>query len=191
MAWVRVWPRTSAIRGLLSSSGALKEPEDLFLRNAHKIINLKPKEDRRLAKNCSAEVSTHYLVNLIVEEVLKAQRSELRMFYRRLMEVPAMRQAAGRVFERLVHEYFERGGTSFNVGRPLQNSDTLAAGRTFALTGSEEFPNLQLLKPTLHTTGSQQVPGGRREIYFRPLAWNMAAIDSLTFSHSLNMPLLF
>ena len=52
----------SAIRGLLSSSGPLKEPKDHFFEMLHKTINLNPEEDRLLAKIRLTEVPAHYLV---------------------------------------------------------------------------------------------------------------------------------
>lgn len=79
----------SAIRGLLSSSSPLKEPEEHFFEMPHKIINPNPEVDRQLAKIRLTEVPAHYLVNLTVEQLLDERRSELRMLYRRIIEVPA------------------------------------------------------------------------------------------------------
>jgi hypothetical protein len=69
---------------------------------------------------------------------LKTREAELRSFDHRLIAVPSLHDAAGHVFERLVHDYYQQA-RCFGLDQALEPNDRLLNSTTFDLESSEEF----------------------------------------------------
>lgn len=185
------------IRNMLKSSPTSNPPEDIFLGlEGNKVLSMRPVDGHRLAQHCNIDLKTQYLVELVVESVLKAQYQELKMFYRRVMEVPGMHRAAGIVFENLVHEFFKRRSNStipetFTIGNALDAADQIPSTQTFTVESSEVFENLVELGEGLHLPWKQEIKPERQDIYLYPKASTLGTIDSLLFCSSLQQPLFF
>ena len=188
----------SAITSMLGGSSALSTLEDVYYQRAsNKVVVFSPAGINEISRTYTLCIGTGYLAHLVSEAVLEARKSELRAFYRRLMEVPSLHNAAGRVFERLVHDYYRRGGT-FSLGHALERGRMLKS-LTFTCTGTEEFSSLAELKRTLHKANSSIVERLRKNVYFRPVKSNLTSIDSFTImdnglkgsSENIVMPVLF
>ena len=121
--------------------------------------------------------------------VTSLQRSEKLSFLKRLNSVPWLKISAGKVFEALVHQRLEQGGT-FSFGKPLEPGDSIPAGSTFRIRAGEEFRSLGELNGSLHSKYSRMMFPGRKDIYFKPIAPNLASIDSFLVSRQHGMPIL-
>jgi hypothetical protein len=141
--------------------------EELYLvKGSSKVVFMRPAGGERIANTHDLEMATEYVGILVANVVTALQSSERLAFYRRMNTVKWLNDAGGKVFERLVHEYYERTGT-FSLGQPLEANDPLPAGTTFKIGQSEEFESLKDLKPTLHTYNSPNMLTGRTNTYFK------------------------
>ena len=177
------------IRTLLSSSAPWPSanPGGIYLGNASgNVMVLRTQEPgTRCSARCKPEITTEYIVELITEAVLAAQKAELRGFYRRVMGVPELRTVAGRVLEGMVHEWLER-----ETAKTYKLTDALGsapdpirpADRVFQITRTEEFHSLAELGPLLHLPSHRTVG----DIHFRPKGTTFKAVDSFTLSSKNN-----
>jgi hypothetical protein len=119
----------------------------------------------------------------VAEHVVSLKRNQLHSFYQSMMEVPSLKPAAGRVFEKLAHEcFFRRRGSKVSFGEaedPTESPIRPSAG--FIIIRGEEFRELRALGHTFHDPHSQKFLERRKNIYYQPLMTNQAAIDSLAY----------
>jgi len=132
----------------------------------------------------NVRIATPYISYLLSVEVMETRKPQQRAFYHRLMEVPSLRTGAGKLFESLVHQYFQRNA-KFSLGVPLSeesNTGPVAARTEFTIKGWEEFRTLPELGHSFHAKFSGRVSPERQNIYFRLLASNQTAVDSFILS---------
>ncbi|KAF8446754.1 hypothetical protein BGX38DRAFT_623670 [Terfezia claveryi] len=176
-----------AIREMVTEARPLSTLEDITITQemsfkAFFYVSIDPEESCGVCYD--VRIATPYISELLSVEVMATRKSQQRAFYHRLMEVPSLRTGAGKIFESLVHQYFQRNA-KFSLGQPLNkesNTGLVAARTEFTINGWEEFRTLPELGQTLHTKYSGRVCAERQNIYFRPLASNQTAVDSFTLS---------
>ena len=123
---------------------------------------------------------TKYLQGLLFQELSETRKAQQRAFYHRLLEVPSLKDAAGRIFEQATHQPFNKGGR-FRLWRILDASDRLSAIAPFDLNRAEEFRNLKDGGATLHKPNPSRLLPERKGVYFMPLKSNLTSIDSIIF----------
>ena len=184
-----------ALRDMVAEARPLSTVEDITITKevsfkAFFYVSTDPEE--ACDRSYDVRIATLYISELLSMDVLATRKSQQRAFYHRLMEVPSLRTAAGRIFERLVHQYFQ-SKRQFSLGKPLNpasHSGPVAAGAVFTVRKCEEYRLLPDLSKTLHRPGSKYVSTERENVYFRPLASNQAAIDSFVLSRFQGKPVV-
>ena len=129
-----------AIRDIVADARPLSTLEDITITQevSFKVffyVSADPEESAD--RNYNVRIATPYIGELLSMEVFATRKSQQRAFYHRLMEVPSLRTAGGNIFERLVHQYFQRKHP-FSLGRPLNqlsNVGPVAAKAKFSVKG--------------------------------------------------------
>ena len=143
-------------------------------------------EESLFSRHYELKIGTKYLQDLLLQEVSATCKAQQRSFYHRLLEVPSLKDAAGRIFEQATHQFFKKGGR-FRLGRTLDASDKLPAIAPFDLNQAEEFRNLKDWGATLHKPNSSRLLPERKGVYFMPLKSNLTSIDSIILAEISKM----
>jgi len=126
-----------AVHAMLSDITPMGTPEELYLgKGSNKFVFIKPVDGKRVANDFELATATEYVGTVMANVVTALQDAERLAFYRRMNTVKWLNDAAGKVFEKLVHEYYERLGT-FSLGRALEADDLLPEGTTFEISQAE------------------------------------------------------
>ena len=88
---------------------------------SHKIFFALLDEERLFSQHYELKIETKYLQDLLCQEISATRKAQQRAFYHRLLEVPSLKDAAGRIFEQATHQLFKKGGR-FRLGRILEAS---------------------------------------------------------------------
>ena len=168
------------IAAMLADSRPLSTMEDIGTGAAsNKIFFFAPLDQEHIfSKHYELKIGTKYLQDLLFQEVSATRKAQQRAFYHRLLDVPSLKDAAGRIFEQATHKYFKKGGR-FRLGRILDTPDKLSAIAPFDINHSEEIRSLKEWGGTLHKPNSSRLLPERKGIYFIPLKSNLTSVDSI------------
>ncbi|RPB20682.1 hypothetical protein L211DRAFT_498818 [Terfezia boudieri ATCC MYA-4762] len=144
------------IKAMLVDSRPLSTMEDVSTSAvSHKIFFFEPLDEERIfSQHYELKIGTVSLQDLLIQEVSSTRTAQQRAFYHRLLDVPSLKNAAGRIFEQATHQLFRKGG-KFRLGRILDTSDkTINKMAHIDINQSEEFRSLKEWGATMHNPNS-------------------------------------